>query len=482
MATQQPLPAPTSMRLDSTNIQGDILSGLPKKTEIFYFFRITNDEDFRRRFRNFAPLVKSVDQVAKDRDEIQEHKRKDERLGTKPHLIPLVGVNIAFSHLGFKELKIDDTKLIDTAFLRGQRLDAANLGDKGTGSGDNFVPDWEPAFKEEIHGVILVAGDSHTSVNKQLWQIEEIFGDSIYKVTAVRGDARPGDLSAHEHFGYLDGVSNPAIIGFDKNPLPGPAPINPGNIIVGQEGDASKADRAPWMFDGSFLVFRYLFQKVPEFDDFVDKNALKVPGLTHKEGADLLGARLVGRWKSGAPIDLTPFQDDAELGGDPKRNNNFSFAAERDFQKLCPFASHIRKTFPRADFEEAGIPTESHRIMRRGIQFGPEVTRQEKKEKKTMHGRGLLFACYQSSITNSFQLLQQGWANNAAFPFTEKTPQVPGLDAIIGQGPGRQLSGIDPNNPATELVLTQDWVIPRGGEYFFSPSIKSLKDTIALSA
>lgn len=100
-------------------------------------------------------------------------------------------------------------------------------------------------------------------------------------------------------FGYLDGVSNPHIIEFDKakDIPPGPAPINAGHILLGQKGD--EIPRDPWMVDGSFLVFRYLFQKVLEFDDFLDRNALVGPGMTRKQGADLLGARLVGRWKSG---------------------------------------------------------------------------------------------------------------------------------------------------------------------------------------
>jgi Dyp-type peroxidase family len=233
------------------------------------------------------------------------------------------------------------------------------------------------------------------------------------------------------------------------------------------------------MVDGSFLVFRYLFQLVPEFDDFVWRNRLKGPGMSDQYGADLLGARLIGRWKSGAPIDIVPFVDDPELGADPQRNNNFSFAAERDFQKLCPFAAHVRKTLPRADLEELGISIEKNRIMRRGIQFGQEVTEEEKAAKKTSHGRGLLFNCYQSSITDGFRFIQTAWINNASFPFAQTTPNVPGLDPILGQGPVRQLSGVDPDKPSTELVLDAEWVIPRGGEYFFTPSIKALADTIS---
>jgi len=42
--------------------------------------------------------------------------------------------------------------------------------------------------------------------------------------------------------------------------------------------------------------------------------------------ADLLGARIIGRWKSGAPVDLTSTQDDPALAVDPTRNNNFDFS------------------------------------------------------------------------------------------------------------------------------------------------------------
>ena len=90
-----------------------------------------------------------------------------------------------------------------------------------------------------------------------------------------------------------------------------------------------------------------------------------------------------------------------------RRRNNYRFAAEKDFQKFCPFAAHARKMLPRADLEDHGIPIERRRIMRRGIQFGKEVTDEEKKNKKTEHGRGLLFVCYQSSLENGFRFVQR---------------------------------------------------------------------------
>lgn len=90
-------------------------------------------------------------------------------------------------------------------------------------------------------------------------------------------------------------------------------PVRQGIMLLGREGDngvirnpatdtegPGPVDRPSWAIDGSFLAFRYLKQLVPEFDDFLERNALEVPiGAPPNAGKDLLGARLVGRWKSG---------------------------------------------------------------------------------------------------------------------------------------------------------------------------------------
>jgi deferrochelatase/peroxidase EfeB len=86
---------------------------------------------------------------------------------------------------------------------------------------------------------------------------------------------------------------------------------------------------------------------------------------------ELLAARMVGRWKSGAPPELTPLHDNAALGADDNRNNDFEFGDD-PFQCKCPYAAHIRKAYPRDDTgNEAEV--QRHRIIRAGIPFGPEV-------------------------------------------------------------------------------------------------------------
>ena len=58
----------------------------------------------------------------------------------------------------------------------------------------------------------------------------------------------------------------------------------------------------------------------PEFNKFVVDQAG-----ANNMSSDLLGARIVGRWKSGAPIDLSPDHDNVTLANDPQLNNNFDF-------------------------------------------------------------------------------------------------------------------------------------------------------------
>lgn len=74
-----------------------------------------------------------------------------------------------------------------------------------------------------------------------------------------------------------------------------------GITLLGRDGDAPGGTTRPsWALDGSFLAFRYLLQLRPEFDEFKRKEAEK-----QKIDEELLGARLIGRWKSGtAPLVL----------------------------------------------------------------------------------------------------------------------------------------------------------------------------------
>jgi Dyp-type peroxidase family len=419
-------------------------------------------------------MITATAQAKNDKKKIVQHKqRRAKSIDTTPEFLAMAGVNVAFSKKGLDkvghpnsdapwikpkyrwcvdvsspQMGITDD-IGDSVFNNGMLLDAKGLGDKGTESSGPFDPQWLDEYKEEIHGVILVTGDSHKTVKGKLEEIKDIFSvgeddATVHEVLSVVGDVRPGKLSAHEQFvsclsnaepldrwrrdssfGFLDSISQPAVQGVDTDVLPGQEPpVRQGIILLGREGDAIA--RPTWALDGSFLAFRHLSQHVPEFDWFLKQNP--IPSAPPELGSELLGARLVGRWKSGtlnryscsadltsllmrwrhagAPIDITPLKDDPDLAKDKSRNNDFHY--DRLSQERCPFAAHTRKTFPRSDIDSAPF-LESRRIIRHGIQFGPEVSPEEAATNKSdpTKDRGLLFVAYQSNITNGFQFIQQ---------------------------------------------------------------------------
>ena len=65
------------------------------------------------------------------------------------------------------------------------------------GLGDNF-DGWDAAFKQEIHGALLVTGDTRDTVNSKLSDVKNILTTTIKEVQTLNGDVRPGDQAGHE--------------------------------------------------------------------------------------------------------------------------------------------------------------------------------------------------------------------------------------------------------------------------------------------
>lgn len=145
--------------------------------------------------------------------------------------------------------------------------------------------------------------------------------------------------------------------------------------------------------------------------------------LTPEQGVNLFAARMVGRWKSGAPIDLAPVFDDPALGDDWHRNNKFDYSAPgsliKSDQMRCPFSAHTRKTRPRADLgkiEGAPIGQDANthnQAIRAGIPYGPEVSDAENSAGVTRKHRGLAFGNY----ANHFSFVE-GRPCNKKVPLT----------------------------------------------------------------
>ncbi|CAE6466076.1 unnamed protein product [Rhizoctonia solani] len=438
------------------------------RKEEFVFFVIQNSAKFKKALPDLK--ITTTTDVIEARKTIQE--KKSQQGG----LVPLAFLNIAFSKKGLDALGITED-LHDQPFAQGQFDGAKDLGDEGTegeeGTND-FDPNWESAFKHRVDGIFIIAGESWASVNAKIIQTLTTFTTSIRVVYRLKGSVRPGDQKGHEHFGWADGISNPAVEGIGE-PLPGQRVVPPGVILCGKAKDPEPS-RPEWAHEGSFLAFRQLEQLVPEFHKFLVDNPVILPGLTRERGSELLGARLVGRWKSGAPIQVTPLQDDLKLAKDRQRNNRFLYPQGQgdQGQTACPYAAHIRKTNPRNDIPDAGVERAS--VIRAGIPYGPEVSLDEKQEHHTEHSRGLAFISYQSFLTEGFEFLQILWANNPRFPPQKQV--TPGFDPIVGQKNGQARESLG-REAGSRLPLPRDFVVSRGGEYFFSPSINALKTRFA---
>lgn len=125
----------------------------------------------------------------------------------------------------------------------------------------------------------------------------------------------------------------------------------------------------------------------------------------------------------------------------------------------CPLSGHIRKAHIRNGVD-------SSRIMRRGIPYGEDF-----KNSGPDTGRGLLFACYQSSIENGYRFIQKDWANNPNFP-----SRGAGLDVTIGQmQAGDAPTPFQIGTKSVNINPINEFVTAKGGEYFFAPSMAVLK-------
>jgi len=147
--------------------------------------------------------------------------------------------------------------------------------------------------------------------------------------------------------------------------------------------------------------------------------------------------------------------------------------------RSCPLAAHIRKTNPR-ESEDPNRGDKGHKlakIIRAGIPYGPA----EAWKKGDGLKRGLLFACYQGSIDDGFRHIQVNWCNNDMFPDAK---DLVGVDPIIGQHkrPEMQQTLLVEGTGGTAkkyLPMKPQLVTFRGGEYFFAPSIKALREELS---
>jgi len=375
-------------------------------------------------------------------------------------------IAVAISYPGLVALGVpeDSLRSFPEAFRVGMAARAEKLRDYGA----NDPKNWEPPFGSgQIHIQVSIVSDAEdkwrSAMETAQRQVQGLSGVTV--LLSQDFGAQPGSLNS---LGYKDGIGQPAIEGSGVEPLPGQGqPINAGEFILGYPGEAGVPLAMPQPDvlgrNGTYVGLRKYQSRVGAFNRFLKENGQTL------EDRELLAAKLVGRWRSGAPLTLVPAKDDPALGEDPRRNNDFTYASDPQ-GKQVPLGCHMRRMNPRDTKMAVLTDVNVHRIIRRSTTYGAPYDPNAISEQDDERARGIYFLCISAKVMNTLEFLQQAWINDGGFMnlADERDPLV-GLQeegstfSIPKKQVRRRIHGIETFN------------VLRGGEYLFMPSLSALK-------
>ena len=293
-------------------------------------------------------------------------------------------VTAAFTWNGLRALGLDEASLASfpEEFKQGMAARAEMLGDTGLNAPEHWVGG---LASPDLHAiVILFARDEAEHDRCASEHAKLIAGCPGVEVLSVLDlQAIPPFGYAHEHFGYRDRLSEPAIEGNGVEPTPGTGePLKPGEFILGYPDEYGVIADSPrpeiLARNGSYMAYRRLEEHVGKFREF-----LRQHGDTAEE-QELIAAKLMGRWRSGAPLVLAPEKDDPALGADMQRNNDFTYKEMDPHGYAVPLGSHIRRMNPRDTGAQHEPPTDD---PARGAVRASSAGRRSRRRGRARHRR-----------------------------------------------------------------------------------------------
>jgi len=398
---------------------------------------------------------------------------------------PDICISAAFTYGGLDALNLDCDILnsLPDDFRDGMRRRAAINGD----AGESDPSLWEEVWADkQVHLWIGVYATDEARLGNWVsdftsW-VEAESGASILgtqDVSRIVSDpespvyiedeaSQPQKPVLLEHFGFRDGMGNPAIQGLADKHVAGDGALDidgnwhalpAGEFLldhVDTDGELPDAPRPKALArNGTFMVLRKLEQDVDLFRSYLKEQSGRLG-----RDADDIGARMVGRHRDGTP--LMKSKDDFD----------FRYSSDPD-GRVCPMGAHIRRANPRDSFgaQFGSLLVDRHRILRRAITYGKLVEHgQTQQEVNGDAGQGLMFIVLNASISRQFEFVQQQWVN-----YGNDFNQGDDADPIIGlQTGGGQM--VIPGKGDRQTMVCNDlkqFVRCRGGDYFFLPSISA---------
>ena len=371
-------------------------------------------------------------------------------------------VTVAFTWSGLKALGVDEALLatFPPEFQQGMASRAAVLGLTGKNAPEHWVGD---VATPDLHAIaVLFARDVPERERCKAEHERHVAASGVRVISSLDLEAIPPLEYAHEHFGYRDRLSQPVVEGAGVEPTPGSGPpIKPGEFFLGYPDEMGLVPPLPQpeilSRNGSFLAYFRMQEHVGVFRDFLAQH-----GRTPEE-QELVAAKLMGRWRSGAPLVLAPQQDDPALGADMQRNNDFDYGKMDPHGYACPVGSHVRRMNPR----DTGENMQRRKMIRRGGTYGPHLP-DDAPEDGRERGIAAFVGC--ASLVRQFEFTMNVWANDPDFMSLGNE-----RDPIIGTHDGSYDMTI-PKRPIRKKISgLPAFTTVRGGAYFFLPGIRALR-------
>ncbi|MGF1563077.1 MAG: Dyp-type peroxidase [Geminicoccaceae bacterium] len=432
---------------------------------------------------------------------------------------PDTAVQIAFSADGLRALGLDDALIEQFSHeflygMAGEDSRSRRLGDVAHNAPERWHWGQTPPH-------VLLMLYAHRDIDAHRVAICDAGFDAAFNVGHVLPTK---DIGPIEPFGFIDGISQPAIdwaqafstdrherdayanhlalgevlLGYSNEygeyaPRPMLEPQSPG------ADDLAPAEDQPALRDfgrnGSYLVFRQLHQDVRAFWQHLDHAANG-----DSDERERLGAAMVGRQRDGTP--LMP-EGDAEIPGG-RRGNLFLYDSDLDGRR-CPVGAHIRRANPRTGDYPPGVrgfwtrfwarlgfrgredgkqgrhdlvaSSRFHRLLRRGREYGDHLPIDEALKPGPDAERGLHFICLCANLVRQFEFVQDAWINASTFDGVqgEGDPLLGSRAPLINGSATDRFTIPDATGVARRLEGLPAFVTLRGGGYFFMPSLRALR-------